>query len=705
MVLATLVAVGLFGWGERERYLREHVFVRVVDESTGIQLDAFRFRTWIITEQSGLEPIWTDWIVQRGDTPLTLKVPQNCRLFVEAHEVGNPMEDGVPYDSMLVAPDATHQLTVRVKTGFSNVIPDNEFVDSKSAFVNGPYVLSGRVIGEDSKPITEFGIRIFLQYALDESYFFEIQESEGRFNIGCPTPISRYIVESDQLALEQQGLSEDKDSSLEETANLTIRLKSGFRISGTVQMQKAHRKKSTVFLMDRRTEKFVFDCDFPTLSDPRSESPNRFASFGHSYQHEVQPDQNGNYEFAHIQSGKYFLVVLYNDQLVVSKPISVRSENLELLPIVVPPTGSIHGVVKEWQSWSPVPETSLFASSTINPYEIYQLSHRQMNSRKLFRVDHLGRFSLDDVLVGQGVISLFPPPFRSHNHVIVSPFQVVAGKSTEVGSDYIPILDLDISSEDQWIHNQWDSQSLSAELIGSNGFSSIAWLGKPELNRNGARRRLYGAGNLPSGQFKMRLVYDYHGSELHTQFEYQKNTKPQVKEFSSHELSIGSEPFLLEKIQWMRCSICKDGAIVSEPSFAANETKHCIVEGSGRFEVLLEHSEHGWAVYHDVSFSRSKVELGDLTWSRGGTIEIDISLMELPLGPERFELRHELTGRCHAGGYGDHSWILEKTFYEDLMPGTWVYELFGSDPIEGEKRLLTKRFELSAGETILYDGH
>ena len=45
LVATTFVAVCLVGWRERTRYLREHLFVNVVDQVTGGLLPRFQYHT------------------------------------------------------------------------------------------------------------------------------------------------------------------------------------------------------------------------------------------------------------------------------------------------------------------------------------------------------------------------------------------------------------------------------------------------------------------------------------------------------------------------------------------------------------------------------------------------------------------------------------------------------------------------------------
>ncbi len=294
-VLATLIAVGLFLWGERQRFLREHVYVLVVDATTGVQLNRFRYRTGIITQSSGPDPEWSEWTEHQSDKPVSLKVPQHCRIILQAQDAANPVpKERQSYESILVSPESSHQWTIRLNTQTKETPPDEESWYSKSDFNNGPCVLSGRVVDEQGNPVRKFDLRVYLQYSYQDSYRFEIDDPEGRFDLKCPQPIAGYIVQAEQFALEQRGFLERTELTIPETANQTIRMKRGFRISGSVTLTKEHRKPTTLVLVDRRTETLLFqwkavnelDRDW---SQPKLENKKSFPSFEYIYQYRKQP--------------------------------------------------------------------------------------------------------------------------------------------------------------------------------------------------------------------------------------------------------------------------------------------------------------------------------------------------------------------------------------------------------------------------------
>ena len=116
LVLATLVAVGMFVLGERARYFREHVFVRVFATNSGIELSEFKYRYAIVTEKTGIDPDWSDWATYqtKRNEYLALKVPAHCRLMVEAQAPYFRNQFSSITESVLVHPNGKHQLSIGV---------------------------------------------------------------------------------------------------------------------------------------------------------------------------------------------------------------------------------------------------------------------------------------------------------------------------------------------------------------------------------------------------------------------------------------------------------------------------------------------------------------------------------------------------------------------------------------------------------------
>ena len=150
---------------ERRRYFREHVFITVLDSSSGVQLTQFRYRTWVITQDSSPQPEWSDWKSFQGDTPLAFQLPAFCKLHVEAHAGG-----AVEREAMLVLPESSHELTLRI--GASSSKP-----------------MTGSVVDDETnEPVAGVVVGLAYDKHLELPPTDWITDSNGHFEIVAVTP-------------------------------------------------------------------------------------------------------------------------------------------------------------------------------------------------------------------------------------------------------------------------------------------------------------------------------------------------------------------------------------------------------------------------------------------------------------------------------------------------------------------------------------
>lgn len=154
---------------ERRRYFREHVFITVLDSSSGVQLNQFQYRTWVITQDSPPWPEWSDWKTFQGDKPFAFKLPAFCKLHIEAKAPGLSSRFEGTKTTLLVVPETSHELTLRI----ANTTPvTSSVVDDES---NAP--IEGVVVG----PANAVTIG-----TLPSDW---VTDSNGRFEIATTTPI------------------------------------------------------------------------------------------------------------------------------------------------------------------------------------------------------------------------------------------------------------------------------------------------------------------------------------------------------------------------------------------------------------------------------------------------------------------------------------------------------------------------------------
>ncbi len=147
-----------------------------------------------------------------------------------------------------------------------------------------------------------------------------------------------------------------------------------------------------------------------------------------------------------------------------------------------------------------------------------------------------------------------------------------------------------------------------------------------------------------------------------------------------------------------RARLIRNGHVESQfhIPFDSEYFASCFVESSGPFDVLIDDYSNGYALLKNVSFLNDLIELGEISWQRGTNITVDVSLHGLDLFPDRVSIRHEHTGAVYTA---NHNWNY-KTEFTNLMPGRWLLEVTGVDPMVGRKTLFERTVELSSTEDI-----
>jgi hypothetical protein len=173
MVVTTLVAVCLVGWRERTRYLREHLFVSVVDQVTGSLLPRFQYQTSVITSETGEEGIWSQWQEHSGPNALTLKVPQYCRLEFRARALDVAGGYRQQEQSILVLPHLSHNATLRLTEGkgFQSFLIDSTTGEP----ICGARIVSANAQEDDTSPC------FFESQPYFDAEFETFSDSNGRF--------------------------------------------------------------------------------------------------------------------------------------------------------------------------------------------------------------------------------------------------------------------------------------------------------------------------------------------------------------------------------------------------------------------------------------------------------------------------------------------------------------------------------------------
>jgi len=674
--LITIVAICLLGWLERRRYLREHFFLDVVDQVTGQPIQEFRCRWAIITQETGIEPSWTSWTTQGGDKTITITVPQHCKLLLEAQSLESKNEGDIEKQSVLISSRSdSHHATLRLKAskGSTRVRDGDETHSSATCS------LSGQVLDETGNPVPNFKMRLFSMYQIViPTKGLSVQDAEGRFQIHGFDSVKTLFVETEGFALFQYGLLDDDAEPISEMENLTVRLSRGVTISGSIQRLEMQRGKTEVHLTDLRTCESIMD-GVPVKSQNFPKENDELEVFRYA----AIPDEAGRFEFTNIADGTYALLVLYNDQAVTMRPVVVGKNDVTIPAIKIPPTGSIQGTIREWQTWPRWQNDPILELHESSPFEIYQLGRGSLPSTKKFRVDHLGRFCIDDVLVGDGHFECYNQYYRT---VMGFPFHVSVGEVTDSNLDLVTFLELEIESDPL-------GYPVPSEVKITGEKDSKAWIGKTKQAATSgiSKWRLYGDSTLPSGHYRAEISIGY--GKLLLEFDFERH-RVGAERLYYRQLSLNDEQ--LNEVRW---NVVQDGKPIAE-NYGSGM---CFVPNNRQCDLFFQHHHLGWAHYQGVSFAKTEIPLSGIEWQKGGSVEILCSWEHLTVFPSRASLRNLKTGQSFEWALGYMLNASDKSIvFDNLMPGYWEFDLYGPAPSSRELKLHSKNFELFGTELIQY---
>ncbi len=124
MCLMIVSALAMFGWLQRCKYCRTHVFILVVDQVSGQRLSRFDYRFHIITSDSKPDEWYSndlsdvsDWTNYRGESPLVLTIPECCRLAFKVRSLDLDGGYEATHHEELFLPELSHTWVVRMRQG------------------------------------------------------------------------------------------------------------------------------------------------------------------------------------------------------------------------------------------------------------------------------------------------------------------------------------------------------------------------------------------------------------------------------------------------------------------------------------------------------------------------------------------------------------------------------------------------------------
>ncbi len=133
LVLTFVIAVSLGAWLERQRYLRTHVFVDVVDSATGVRLSRFQYRFGVISattkpDRFDLIRGFGEWVDYHESRILALSVPEHCEVHISVRALD--LDGGFLQTdhTQLILPEISHAIAIRMTQGqqLDGVVLDSE---------------------------------------------------------------------------------------------------------------------------------------------------------------------------------------------------------------------------------------------------------------------------------------------------------------------------------------------------------------------------------------------------------------------------------------------------------------------------------------------------------------------------------------------------------------------------------------------------
>ena len=227
--MTTLVALSLFAWRERMRYLNEHLFVRVIDQSTGDLLDHFQYQTFVITAQSGQDEGWSDWKTHRGPSVLTIAIPEHCRFQLRARSIDLAGGYSQKELSTLVLPDLSQTAILRMAEGKSL---QSFLVDSSTL----EPIRDARIIPTDCYDAADWeNMNFYRPSYFADTDFATVSDSQGRFVVRNLS--EEFTIDSPKHKRRIVKFEDASEEELEDWRKNGIRLEPADPIYGQVTCQ------------------------------------------------------------------------------------------------------------------------------------------------------------------------------------------------------------------------------------------------------------------------------------------------------------------------------------------------------------------------------------------------------------------------------------------------------------------------------------
>ena len=745
LLLTIAIALMVFGYVSYQRYQREHIFLTVVDQTSGIALPQFRFRTTIRTESGETTSQWSECRSPKGSTAIA--VPIHCLVWleIEANESGSYPKQT---EEFLVSPDAPHAWTRRLakkvpqigeplngqlgdresKRPIANAkiypLPDMEnpaisdcdgrfrlehvgvagfivhhFEYERSGVREGETFqlercksIEGKVIDENGSPVPKCTLEI-KKIATHEMPRAVQTDVHGQFAI----PLTKSEIQSNRLEASRPGwITERIDTQLHSDSPLLITLK---RIKNTAEISESIALGSqpqgyTVRgkVLASPTELRHIRVRLRTEEEMRYKLPWNIGPFSY----ETRLDRSGNFQIQSLAEGHYELAIDWKSQVFCRRPVIVQSESLTLPAIPLPERGDVRGRVLSKNTNEVVAFEDMWFSD----------SGRTKTTR--FFTNQNGEFKVDGLLPGKWFIGQGSPEACSVGHAghDVTEIRVTSNQITRCEFTDADPLTLKIPFQLERFDFYNSRLPETEQLIVGSDVSKQFLLAFPNKRPSHAEL-LASAKN--TRQIRVTMAAGLQACEtVHREFEFKTPGEPlQLRKqpatvfisiapvSNTKDLSPGTEtPSNTPEDLWVTSFSQNRIEKVRIAQYGSNVMTSMLERGD--YDVMIHHRS-GWAQLKCAVTGERFIQLGPVPIQPGASIDGRISLSDKQAYPtavritshDEFVLERDLLGRHE-----------EHFQFSGLPPGKWKIELIDNNAPRDREVMKKSSIELKGTESV-----
>ncbi len=745
LLLTIAIALIVFGYVSYQRYQREHIFLTVVDQTSGVALPQFRFRTTIRTETGETTSQWSECRSPKGSTAIA--VPIHCLVWLEIEAT-----ESVPYpkqsEEFLVSPEAPHTWTRRLvkkapqigepltgqlvdresKRPIANAkiypLPDMEepaTSDSDGRFrlehvgVSGFIVhhveyersgvregetfqldrcksIEGKVIDHNGLPVPKCTIEI-KKIATHEMPRAVQTDEHGQFAI----PLTKSEIQSNRLEASSPGwIAERIDTQLHSDSPLLITMK---RIKNTSE------NSESIVLDTKPQGQSVRGKILASLAELRhirvrlrseEEMRHRLPWNIGPFSCETRLDRSGNFQIENLADGHYELVIDWKNQVFCRRPVIVLRENLTLPWIPLPDRGDVRGRVSSQNA------------NEVIAFEDMWFSDSGRTKATRFFTNQNGEFKIDGLMPGKWFIGQGSQETCSVGHAghDVKEIRVTSNQITRCDFTNADPLTLKIPFQLERFDFYHSLLPETEQLLVGSDVSKQFLLAFP--NKRPSHAELLASGK-NTRQIRVTMAAGLQACEtVHREFEFKTPGEPlqlrkqpatvfismapvsNTKDLSQGTETASNNPDDLWVTAFSQNRIEKVRIAENGPNVMTSMLER------GDYDVIIHHRS-GWAELKCSVMGESFIQLGPVQIQPGASIDGRISLSDKQAYPtairitsyDEFVLERDLLGRNE-----------EHFLFSGLAPGKWKIELIDNNAPRDREVMKKSSIELKGTETV-----